>query len=60
MDGTGSDGFRRHGGIFIIGTGGKIVIDNTLEQRLRVIQADCLPVVRASLFGENPHRKFHD
>lgn len=57
------DGFLpeySHGGIFIVGSSGKITINNTLEERLRIIQADCLPVVRGSVFGENPNRKFYD
>lgn len=45
--------------MFIIGNGGKITIDNTLEERLRIIESDSLPVVRASVFGENPNRKFY-
>jgi len=49
-----------YGGIIIVGTGGKITINNTLEERLRLVQQDSLPAVRASVFGENPNRKFHD
>jgi len=49
-----------HGGIFIIGTGGKITINNTLEQRLKIIEADSLPAVRTGVFGENKNRKFYD
>jgi V-type H+-transporting ATPase subunit E len=49
-----------HGGIFIVGTGGKITINNTLEERLKLIEQDCLPTVRGSVFGENPNRKFYD
>lgn len=57
------DGFLpeySRGGIFIVGSSGKITINNTLEERLKIIQADCLPVVRGSVFGENPNRKFYD
>jgi len=49
-----------HGGISIVGTGGKITINNTLEERLRLVQQDSLPAVRASVFGENANRKFYD
>lgn len=59
MDGTKANA-SSHGGVFIVGTGGKITIDNTLEQRLRVIETDALPAVRASVFGSNPNRKFRD
>lgn len=52
--------YKRYGGIFIVGTGGKITINNTLEERLKIIEQDCLPVVRGSMFGENPNRKFYD
>ncbi|KAF8241512.1 vacuolar ATP synthase subunit E [Wilcoxina mikolae CBS 423.85] len=48
-----------HGGIFLSGTGGKIIINNTLEERLHIIEQDCLPAVRVSIFGENPNRKFY-
>lgn len=46
--------------MFIIGGGGKIEIDNTLEARLGLLQNDSLPVVRETLFGKNPNRKFFD
>ncbi|KAL7267722.1 V-ATPase V1 sector subunit E [Rhizina undulata] len=49
-----------HGGVFIVGGNGKITINNTLEERLKILEADSLPVVRASVFGENPNRKFYD
>jgi len=49
-----------HGGVIIVGTGGKITINDTLEERLKNIEADSLPAVRANVFGENPHRKFYD
>jgi len=49
-----------HGGVIIVGTSGKITINNTLEERLQIIEADSLPAVRATVFGENPHRKFYD
>ncbi|KAI5795507.1 ATPase, V1/A1 complex, subunit E [Geopyxis carbonaria] len=49
-----------HGGVFIIGTGGKITINNTLEERLKIIEADSLPTVRESVFGQNPRRRFYD
>ncbi|KAI1811078.1 ATPase, V1/A1 complex, subunit E [Poronia punctata] len=48
------------GGVFIIGGNGKIEINNTLEERLRLLQSSALPAVRKALFGPNPNRKFFD
>ena len=48
------------GGVSIVGFGGKIDIDNTLEARLNLLQGDALPAVRETLFGKNPNRKFFD
>ena len=39
---------------------GKISINNTLEERLKLLEAEALPSVRASVFGQNPSRKFYD
>jgi V-type H+-transporting ATPase subunit E len=48
------------GGVSIVGGGGKIDINNTLEERLRLLETDALPSMRLTLFGENQNRKFHD
>ncbi|KAK2743699.1 V-ATPase V1 sector subunit E [Onygenales sp. PD_40] len=48
------------GGVVIAGTGGKIVINNTFEERLRLLEIDALPAVRETLFGKNENRKFYD
>ncbi|KAF1999114.1 ATPase, V1/A1 complex, subunit E [Amniculicola lignicola CBS 123094] len=48
------------GGVMVVGTGGKIDINNTLEERLRLLETDALPAIRVILFGENENRKFHD
>jgi len=48
------------GGVFIIGGGGKIELNNTFEERLRMCETDALPGIRKALFGENQNRKFHD
>ncbi|TGJ82833.1 hypothetical protein E0Z10_g5930 [Xylaria hypoxylon] len=48
------------GGIFIVGGNGKIEINNTFEERLRLLQSSALPTVRKALFGVNPNRKFFD
>jgi V-type H+-transporting ATPase subunit E len=44
----------------IVGTGGRIDINNTLEERLRLLENDGLPAIRVMLFGENQNRRFHD
>ncbi|KAL5118949.1 V-ATPase V1 sector subunit E [Pleosporales sp. CAS-2024a] len=48
------------GGAMIVGTGGKIDINNTFEERLRHLETQALPSIRVTLFGENENRKFHD
>jgi len=48
------------GGISISGTNGRIDINNTFEERLRLLETDALPVIRSILFGENENRKFRD
>ncbi|RMZ85985.1 hypothetical protein DV737_g334, partial [Chaetothyriales sp. CBS 132003] len=48
------------GGIFLANANGKIEINNTFEERLGLLETDALPQVRATLFGENENRKFHD
>lgn len=50
----------RAGGVIIVGTGGRIDINNTLEERLKLLESDALPSIRVTLFGENKNRKFHD
>ena len=44
----------------IIGGGGRIDINNTFEERLKLLETDALPMVRVSLFGENANRRFYD
>ncbi|CAO1622758.1 unnamed protein product [Parajaminaea phylloscopi] len=46
------------GGVKLAGHGGKIRIDNTLDERLRLLEELMLPEIRLSLFGPNPNRKF--
>ncbi|KAI1125599.1 ATPase, V1/A1 complex, subunit E [Nemania abortiva] len=48
------------GGVFVVGGNGKIEINNTFEERLRLLQSSALPAVRKALFGPNPNRKFFD
>ena len=39
---------------------GRIDINNTFEERLKLLQSDALPAVRLALFGKNENRKFYD
>jgi hypothetical protein len=50
----------RAGGVSIVGSGGKIDINNTLDERLRLLQDNALPAIRTTLFGANENRKFYD
>ena len=38
----------------------KIDINNTFEERLKLLETEALPSVRTTLFGENKNRKFKD
>lgn len=51
---------HRSGGVIIINSTGKIDINNTFEERLKILETDALPSVRQTLFGENTNRKFKD
>ncbi|OOQ81998.1 V-type proton ATPase subunit E [Penicillium brasilianum] len=48
------------GGVAIVGGKGKIEINNTFEERLRLLEVDALPAVRETLFGKNVNRRFYD
>ncbi|BFZ64185.1 V-ATPase V1 sector subunit E [Saitoella coloradoensis] len=48
------------GGMVIVGLSGRIEVDNTLEERLRLLEDESLPAIRIALFGESPNRKFKD
>ncbi|KAK6355388.1 V-ATPase V1 sector subunit E [Orbilia brochopaga] len=48
------------GGIYIISGSGRIDINNTLEERLSILEQEALPAVRNTLFGPSPNRKFYD
>jgi V-type H+-transporting ATPase subunit E len=43
-----------------VGGGGKIDINNTFDERLKLLEDSALPAIRTSLFGENVNRKFYD
>ena len=51
---------NRSGGITVVGGHGKIDVNNTLDERMTLLESDALPMVRASLFGKNENRKFYD
>ena len=51
---------HRSGGVSITGTRGLIDINNTLEERLKLLEIDALPMVRTTLFGKNENRRFYD
>ena len=55
-----ADWFFRPGGVVVVGGMGKIEINNTFEERLRLLEIDALPMVRERLFGKNQNRKFVD
>ncbi|KAI9804982.1 MAG: V-ATPase V1 sector subunit E [Piccolia ochrophora] len=48
------------GGLSIVGGKGRIDINNTFEERLRLLESDALPAVREILFGKNQNRRFYD
>ena len=50
----------RSGGIVILDSSAKIDINNTFEERLKLLETEALPSVRSTLFGENENRKFKD
>lgn len=45
------------GGLILAGHGGRIRLNNTLEERLHILESEMLPELRLDLFGPNPHRK---
>jgi len=51
---------HRAGGVTVIGGNGKIHINNTFEERLRLLEIEALPAARETLFGKNENRKFYD
>ncbi|SCU84633.1 LANO_0C01948g1_1 [Lachancea nothofagi CBS 11611] len=48
------------GGVVVSDESGKIVVDNTLEERLTILNEEALPVIRLELFGISEGRKFFD
>ncbi|CCH45281.1 V-type proton ATPase subunit E [Wickerhamomyces ciferrii] len=48
------------GGVILTNSTGKIEINNTLEERLKLLSEESLPAIRLSVFGQSPSRKFFD
>ncbi|KAI4517638.1 ATPase, V1/A1 complex, subunit E [Schizophyllum commune Tattone D] len=47
------------GGIKLVSGNGRITLDNTLDERLRLLEDRMLPEIRKDLFGPNENRKFY-
>jgi len=48
------------GGVTLVGYGGRIRVDNTLDERLRLLEQQMLPELRETLFGKNENRKHYN
>lgn len=48
------------GGVVVVNKSGKIEVNNTVEERLKILSEEALPGVRLELFGPSPSRKFFD
>lgn len=48
------------GGVVVTNVDGKIEVDNTLEERLKLLSEGALPAIRLELFGPSKTRKFLD
>jgi len=57
VDGSLSGTFS--GGVTMSSANGRITLDNTLDQRLRLLEDRMLPEIRHELFGANSNRKFY-
>ncbi|KAB5588387.1 V-type H+-transporting ATPase subunit E [Ceratobasidium theobromae] len=47
------------GGVKLVSGNRRITIDNTLDERLRLLEDRMLPEIRTDLFGKNENRKFY-
>ncbi|KAA1122965.1 V-ATPase V1 sector subunit E [Puccinia graminis f. sp. tritici] len=45
------------GGVVVWGFRSRIKVDNTLDERLRLLEEKMLPEIRTTLYGKNPNRK---
>lgn len=48
------------GGVVLVNGSGKIEVDNTLEERLKLLSEESLPAIRLAVFGPSKSRKFFD
>ncbi|KAF3988306.1 hypothetical protein FT663_04056 [Candidozyma haemuli var. vulneris] len=48
------------GGVIVVNESGKIEVNNTLEERLKLLSEEALPGIRLELFGPSPTRRFFD
>ncbi|EGW34439.1 uncharacterized protein SPAPADRAFT_49481 [Spathaspora passalidarum NRRL Y-27907] len=48
------------GGVVVVNGTGKIEVNNTLEERLKILSEEALPALRLELFGPSATRKFFD
>lgn len=48
------------GGVVVVNKLGKIEVNNTLEERLKLLSEEALPGIRLELFGPSASRKFFD
>ncbi|ESK85475.1 vacuolar atp synthase subunit e [Moniliophthora roreri MCA 2997] len=48
------------GGVKLVSSSGRITLDNTLDERLRLLEDRMLPEIRNDLFGSNENRKFYN
>lgn len=48
------------GGVVVVNSTGKIEVNNTLEERLKLLNKESLPAIRFELFGPSVSRKFFD
>lgn len=46
------------GGVVVAGSAGKIDVNNTLEERLKLLSDEALPAIRLMIFGPSATRKF--
>ena len=48
------------GGVVVSNASDKIEINNTLEERLKLLSEEALPAIRLELYGPSKTRKFFD
>jgi V-type H+-transporting ATPase subunit E len=53
-------GEESQGGVMLAGHGGRIKINQTLTERLRLLEDRMLPEIRLDLFGPNENRRFYN